>query len=53
MELKLNNLWYYNPWFTLTYYSCRNPILKECEDDTHTPEMGTWVSQPHFEGMGG
>jgi hypothetical protein len=24
--------------------SCRNPILKECEDDTHTPEMGTWES---------
>ncbi len=21
---------------------CRNPTLKECEDDTHTPEMGTW-----------
>jgi hypothetical protein len=24
--------------------SCRNPTLKECEDDTHTPEMGTWKS---------
>ncbi len=23
---------------------CRNPTLKECEDDTHTPEMGTWKS---------
>jgi hypothetical protein len=23
---------------------CRNPTLKECEDDTHTPEMGTWES---------
>jgi hypothetical protein len=21
---------------------CRNPTLKECEDDTHTPKMGTW-----------
>jgi hypothetical protein len=21
---------------------CRNPILKECEDDTHTPKIGTW-----------
>jgi hypothetical protein len=20
---------------------CRNPSLKECEDKTHTPEMGT------------
>ncbi len=20
---------------------CRNPTLKECEDDTHTPEMAT------------
>jgi len=20
---------------------CRNPTLKECEDETHTPEMGT------------
>jgi hypothetical protein len=23
---------------------CRNLILKECEDDTHIPEMGTWES---------
>jgi hypothetical protein len=23
---------------------CRNPTLKECEDDIHTPEMGTWES---------
>ncbi len=23
---------------------CRNPTLKKCEDDTHTPEMGTWES---------
>jgi hypothetical protein len=22
----------------------RNPTLKECEDDIHTPEMGTWES---------
>jgi hypothetical protein len=20
------------------------PLLEECEDDTHTPEMGTWES---------
>jgi hypothetical protein len=24
--------------------NCRNPILKECEDETHTLEMGTWES---------
>ncbi len=24
--------------------ACRNPTLKECEDETHTPEMGTWES---------
>ncbi len=23
---------------------CRNPTLKECQDETHTPEMGTWQS---------
>jgi hypothetical protein len=23
---------------------CRNSTLKECEDDTHTPEMWTWES---------
>ncbi len=23
---------------------CRNLLLEECEDDTHTPEMGTWES---------
>jgi hypothetical protein len=23
---------------------CRNPISKECEDDIHTPKMGTWES---------
>jgi hypothetical protein len=26
------------------HYNRRNPTLKECEDDTHTPEMGTWES---------
>jgi hypothetical protein len=33
---------------TLTFSSiggeCRNPLLEECEDDIHTPEMGTWES---------
>jgi hypothetical protein len=23
---------------------CRNPTLRECEDEIHTPEMGTWES---------
>jgi hypothetical protein len=22
--------------------TCRNPILRESKDETHTPEMGTW-----------
>ncbi len=26
------------------YRKCRNPTLKECEDETHIPEMGTWES---------
>jgi hypothetical protein len=33
---------------TLTFSSsggeCHNPTLRECEDETHTPEMGTWES---------
>jgi hypothetical protein len=24
-----------------TFVYCRNPTLRECEDETHTPEMGT------------
>jgi hypothetical protein len=24
------------------------PLLEECEDDTHTPEMGTWESSGTF-----
>jgi hypothetical protein len=24
---------------------CHNPTLRECEDETHTPEMRTWDSQ--------
>ncbi len=23
---------------------CHNPTLRECEDETHTPKMGTWES---------
>ncbi len=33
---------------TLTFYSsggkCRNPTSKECEDEIHTPKIGTWES---------
>jgi hypothetical protein len=33
---------------TLTFSSnggeCRNPTLRECEDEIHTPKMGTWHS---------
>ncbi len=33
---------------TLTFSSsrgeCRNPTLRECEDETHTPEVETWES---------
>jgi hypothetical protein len=25
------------------------PLLEECEDDTHTPEMGTWESSGTLE----
>jgi hypothetical protein len=28
----------------LCLQQCRNLTLKECEDETHTPEMGTWES---------
>jgi hypothetical protein len=41
----------YNDNFTLLWlcdsvqlHLCRNPTLKECEDDIHTPEMRTWES---------
>jgi hypothetical protein len=33
---------YFSSLFNLSL--CRNPTLKECEDDTHIPEMGTWES---------
>jgi len=25
----------------MNHYKCRNPILRECENETHTPEIGT------------
>ncbi len=28
----------------LMVIGCRNLTLRECEDETHTPEMGTWES---------
>jgi hypothetical protein len=30
---------------------CRNPTLKECEDDIHTLEMGTWESSETLENL--
>jgi hypothetical protein len=32
-------------------WQCRNPTLKECEDDTHTLEMGTWESSRTLENL--
>jgi hypothetical protein len=29
---------------------CHNPTLKECEDDTHTLEMGTWEFKVQLQG---
>jgi hypothetical protein len=31
-----------------SFTKCHNPSLKECEDDTHTPKMGTWESSGTF-----
>jgi hypothetical protein len=31
-----------NPFVVQMMCCCRDPTLKECEDDIHTPEMGTW-----------
>jgi len=28
----------------LSFGYVATPLLEECEDDTHTPEMGTWES---------
>jgi hypothetical protein len=28
----------------LVFFNCRNPTLREREDETHTPKMGTWES---------
>jgi len=36
-------LWWLNIGKNYTPYMC-NPTLRECEDETHTPEMGTWES---------
>jgi hypothetical protein len=30
-------------------YIVTTPLLEECEDDTHTPEMGTWKSSETLE----
>jgi len=31
-------------WSEYLYIGCRNPTLKECEDETHTPEIEAWES---------
>ncbi len=36
------NHWLHKFIFNSIYY--RNPTLRECEDETHIPEMGTWES---------
>jgi len=30
--------------FPIDYERCRNPVLKECEDEIHILKMGTWES---------
>jgi hypothetical protein len=30
--------------YNTSYIECCNLTLKECEDDTHTPKIGTWES---------
>jgi hypothetical protein len=37
--------------FPIMFLICRNSILRECEDDTHIPEMGTWVSSGTFKNL--
>jgi len=37
------NFWNYEK-LELRLIKCCSPILRECEDETHTPEMGTWES---------
>ncbi len=32
-------------WTPVTRKYCRKPTLRECEDETHTFEMGTWESK--------
>ncbi len=38
--------------FRTLYFDCRNPTLRECEDETHTPEIGTWESFGTWESSG-
>jgi hypothetical protein len=40
--LGLNSLCYNLPCYVKFLKKCRNPTLKECEDETHIFEMGTW-----------
>jgi len=36
-------------WSEYLYIGCRNPTLKECEDETHTPEIEAWESSGTLE----
>jgi hypothetical protein len=35
--------------FYVDHMACCNPTLKECEDETHTPKIGTWESSGTLE----
>ncbi len=35
--------------FHIQCKGCCNPTLRECEDETHTPKMGTWESSGTLE----
>jgi hypothetical protein len=41
MVATIARIWF---WGDLQAKDVATPLLEECEDDTHTPEMGTWES---------
>jgi hypothetical protein len=43
--------WFNKYWVLLDFKLCHNPTLRECEDETHTPEMGTWESSGTLESL--
>jgi hypothetical protein len=52
-QTSLKNFVIAKRWATLSTHvgheQCRNPILRECEDETHTPKMGAWESSETLE----